>query len=306
MKKVSLITVNYNQPEATCALLDSVRAQDYRNVEVIVVDNGSREDPAALFAAQYPEVRFLRSPENLGFAGGNNLALPLATGDFFFFINNDAELTEGCIERLLALFDIVPDLGIVSPLICYFPSTLHPPPSTIIQYAGMTPISPFTGRNRMIGNGEADRGQFAEPYPVAYAHGAAMLVPRRVLEDVGPMSEDFFLYYEELDWSARIREAGYAVWLEPRARVFHKESLTVRRMGPLKTFYLNRNRVLFMRRHSGGWRLAVFFVFLWLVAVPKNALVFALQGDWENLGAFLRGGINMKPLRGYLEGKHTR
>ncbi len=291
---VSIITVNFNQTEVTCTLLDSIRRQDYRNVEIFVVDNGSRENSERTFLEKYPEVKFIRSEQNLGFAGGNNLAVKEAKGDFLFFVNNDAELTEGCIERLFALFERVPDLGIVSPLIRYFPShepsTVHRPSSTVfIQYAGMTRVNPFTGRNRTVGNKEPDKGQFAEPQPTAYAHGAAMMVSRQVLEQVGPMDEGFFLYYEELDWCERIRRAGFSVWVEPRARVYHKESLTVEKLGALKTYYLNRNRVWFMRRNYGGWRLAVFYVFLFLVTIPKNVLLYLLRGETENLKAFLRG-----------------
>jgi GT2 family glycosyltransferase len=292
---VSIITVNFNQTEVTCALLDSIRRQDYRNVEIFVVDNGSRENPALVFLEKYPEVKFIRSEQNLGFAGGNNLAVKQAKGDFIFFVNNDAELTGGCIERLLALFGQVPDLGIVSPLICYAPSVertdsyKNDKKGGIIQYAGMTWVNPLTGRNKTIGNKEMDKGQFIEPQPTAYAHGAAMMISRRVLEQVGLMDEGFFLYYEELDWCERIRRAGFSVWVEPHACVYHKESLTVAKLGALKTYYLNRNRVWFMRRNYGGWRLAVFFVFLFLVTIPKNVLLYLLRGETENLKAFLRG-----------------
>ena len=292
---LTIITVNFNQTEATCALLDSIRRQHYRNVEVFVVDNGSRDNPEQVFLEKYPEVQFIRSEQNLGFAGGNNLALKRAKGDFLFFVNNDAEITEGCIERLLALFEKVPDLGIVSPLICYSPLVI-PVERTdshendkVVQYAGMTRVNPFTGRNRTIGNKELDKGQFVQPQPTAYAHGAAMMIRRGVLELVGPMDEDFFLYYEELDWCERIRRAGFSVWVEPRARVYHKESLTVEKLGALKTYYLNRNRVWFMRRNYGGWRLGVFYVFLFLVTIPKNVLLYFFRGETENLKAFLRG-----------------
>lgn len=292
---VSIITVNFNQADATCELLDSIRRQDYRNVEIFVVDNSSRENPAQVLSEKYPEVQFIRSEQNLGFAGGNNLALKQAKGDFLFFVNNDAELSAGCIERLLALFERVPDLGIVSPLICYAPSVertdsyKNDKEKDVVQYAGMTRVNPFTGRNRTIGDKEVDKGQFTDPQPTAYAHGAAMMISRRVLGQVGPMDEGFFLYYEELDWCERIRRAGFSVWVEPRARVYHKESLTVEKLGALKTYYLNRNRVWFMRRNYGGWQLAFFFVFLFLVTIPKNVLLYLLRGETENLKAFLRG-----------------
>lgn len=291
---VSIITVNFNQTEATCALLDSIRQQDFRNVEVVVVDNGSRENPAEVFRAGYPEIQFVRSEQNLGFAGGNNLALKQTKGDFLFFVNNDAELTTGCVALLLALFEKTPDLGIASPLICYFqeqnPVNGQVPHSAdLIQYAGMTRVNPFTGRNHTIGNKEPDKGQYSEARPTAYAHGAAMMAPRRVLERVGPMDEGFFLYYEELDWCERIRRAGFSIWVEPRARVYHKESLTVQKLGTLKTYYLNRNRIWFMRRNFGGPQLLVFYVFLFLVTIPKNVLLFLLRREPENLKAFLQG-----------------
>ncbi len=289
--RVTVITVNFNQAEVTCELLESIRRQPYRAVEVIVVDNGSRENPAALFKSRFPEVIFLRSEQNRGFAGGNNLALPYATGAYLFFVNNDAELTDNTIENLLQVFEKQPLAGIVSPLICYAPEIKEgaAPKPGLIQYAGMTPIHPVTGRNLTIGNGETDRGQFSRAEQTAYAHGAAMMVPRRVLEEVGPMNEDFFLYYEELDWCERIRKAGWQIWVQPAARVLHKESFTVQTLGALKTYYLTRNRVRFMRRHFGPWQRAGFYVFLCLVTVPKNVAVYVLRGEWSNLRAFLRG-----------------
>ncbi|MDO8367410.1 MAG: glycosyltransferase family 2 protein [Saprospiraceae bacterium] len=285
---VTIITVNYNETATTCALLDSIRRQGYRDVEVIVVDNASRENPAFIFQTQYPEAKFIRSDRNLGFAGGNNLALPFAHGEYLFFVNNDAELEPGCIEQLLQHFEDHSNTGIVSPLICYFPEdeTKRKALPVIVQYAGMTPVSAFTGRNRTIGQREQDRGQFVRPMLTAYTHGAAMMTPRVVIEQVGPMWDGFFLYYEELDWCERIRRSGFEVWVEPRARVWHKESLTIDKIGTQKTYFLTRNRILFMRRNFNGWRLTVFFTFLFLVILPKNTLFYVISGDFQNLRAF--------------------
>ena len=279
---VSIITVNYNQELLTCALLDSIRRQDFRNLEVIVVDNGSAQRPERIIE-QYPEVVFVRSSRNLGFAGGNNIGLSRATGDYLFLVNNDTELTYNCIAQLVHFAGNTPGAGIVSPLICY------PPPPTVIQYAGMTQVDPFTGRNRTIGAGEVNRGQFDMPRQTAYAHGAAMFMSSDVLKAVGPMREDYFLYYEELDWCERIRRAGYGVWVEPRACVWHKESSTVKSLGPVKTYYLSRNRILFMRRNFSGWQFAVFILFLMAVVLPKNILIFTWRAEWRNMDAFLQG-----------------
>ena len=100
---VSIITVNYNQTGYTCALLDSIRRQDWKDVEVLVVDNASHENPESVITTRYPEVTFIRSERNLGFAGGNNLAVRQSKGEYLFFVNNDAEITPGCIARLVHL-----------------------------------------------------------------------------------------------------------------------------------------------------------------------------------------------------------
>lgn len=299
---VSIITVNYNQTELTCALLESIRRQDYLAVETIVVDNASDENPASVLLTRFPNVKFIRSEKNLGFAGGNNLALPEATGDYLFFVNNDAEIADGCIKMLVDFLEKTPKAGIVSPLICYHPDqdeTLDGEQGNVavalnaknatIQYAGMPRVNPFTSRSNMDGNGEKNTGQYKKPFQTGYAHGAAMMVARPVLEQIGPMSEDYFLYYEEVDWCERMLKANLEVWVEPRALVWHKESMTMESLGAAKTFYLTRNRIHFMKQHYGGWKFGVFTLFLTFVTIPKNLVLYAIKGEWANMKAFLKG-----------------
>jgi len=287
---ITIITVNYNQLEITCALFDSIRRNSYQNIEVILVDNASRENPQSYVQENYPEVIFLRSEENLGFAGGNNLALPHVNGEYLFFVNNDAELTDNCIETLLLQFDKNPKLGIISPMLCYYPSeeTNH---KKIVQFAGSTPVNNFTARNKTIGNLEEDRGQYTEAKEIPYIHGAAMMIPAKVMEITGPMDEMFFLYYEELDWSERIRRSGYEVYVEPNALVYHKESVSVGKLSTLKTHYLNRNRILFMRRNKSGFNFILFIIFLLFATIPKNTILFLLRGQFDHLKAFYRALI---------------
>ncbi len=282
---VSIITVNYNQTALTLALLQSLAAQDYRNIQVIVVDNGSTEDPGAVIAAQFPEVVYVRSAVNLGFAGGNNKGINHARGRYLFFVNNDTEVPDGCIGTLVDWAETHPDCGAVSPMIYYYPAHQKQ-----IQYAGMTAVSPNTARNTTIGAGQTDTGQFDKPARTAYAHGAAMLVPRAVLEHVGPMYEQFFLYYEELDWCTRMSRAGFSIWINPHATIAHKESATVGSNSPLKTYFLHRNRMLFMQRNQPKG-LVGFYTYILAVVLPKNTLRFALKNDWANVRAILMATV---------------
>lgn len=288
--RVSVITVNYNALNVTCEMLDSIRSNSYPNIETIVVDNASEESPEAYLKKHYPEVKFIRSEKNLGFAGGNNLGIRESTGDFLFFLNNDAELTNGALETLLEVFVRFPRAGVASPKICYYIAEPGSEPD-VIQYAGTTHVHPFTARNSILGERELDLGQFDQLKQTAYAHGAAMMVPRKVIEEVGLLPEVFFLYYEELDWCEQMRRKGYDIYVEPNAKVYHKESHSVNKISALKTYYMTRNRILFMRRNRTAWQMAAFWLFLLFFTLPKNSLLFLLKRDWPNLRAFYRAVV---------------
>ena len=279
---VSIVTVNFRQAAVTVDLLHSIGKNTYKNVEVIVVDNGSLEDCSAVFSKAYPSVKNLVSAENLGFAGGNNLGITAATGDYLFFINNDTILTDDLIESLLSRFSTNTSIGAVSPKIRYYDNP------DVIQYAGFTEMNRLTGRNEAIGKNETDKGQHDTAYSTAYAHGAAMMVSRKVIENVGGMPEDFFLYYEELDWCAQIKRAGFDIWYEPAGLIYHKESAAVGKMSPLKIYYITRNRLLFMRRNVSGWRLATFLTYFYSVTVPIKSISFLLKQQFSLFVPFLR------------------
>jgi GT2 family glycosyltransferase len=150
---VSIIALNYNQTEVTCEFLHSLYGLTYPNFEVIVVDNASKENPQKKIEEVYPDLKFIRSDENLGYAGGNNLGIKEAKGAFYFIVNNDTEVTPDLLDNLIAPFFREDNIAIVCPKIKYY----HHP--ELIQYAGFTQMNPFTGRNKTIGEKELDFGQ---------------------------------------------------------------------------------------------------------------------------------------------------
>jgi len=280
---VSVISINYNQARVTCDMVASLRRVTYPNLEIIVVDNASPSDNPDSITEQFPEVQLIKSAQNLGFAGGNNLGIAQAKGEYLLFLNNDTEVEPDFLEPLVELFENNPKAGIASPKIKYFDG------EHLIQYAGSRGINPWTGRSITIGHLEADRGQHNTSAATALADGAAMLVPRRVLAAVGPMPELYFLYYEELDWCERIKNAGFTCHYVANSTIYHKESVSVGKSSVLKTYYMNRNRLLFIRRNSRGWaRLTSTFVFV-AAALPKLALRHATQREWPHLRALGRG-----------------
>lgn len=146
-----------------------------------------------------------------------------------------------------------------------------------IQYAGYTPLSIITMRNRSIGFGEADCGQYNTPHPTPYAHGAAMMVKREVIDKASPMPECYFLYYEELDWSLMIRRAGYDIWYEPSCTIFHKESQTTGQSSFLRTYYITRNRLLFAKRNINSPQKYLSYLYLIGIVAFRDIIKYTLQ-----------------------------
>lgn len=280
---LSIITVNFNGFKDTCALIDSIPFGTLP-LEVIVVDNGSREDEAALIATNYPQVRTIRSEQNLGFAGGNNLGIKAAQGKYLYLVNNDAEFRgDWHVDKLIARMESSPRIGMVCPKIRFAWG------DSPIQFAGYTPLSPVTMRNRALGYNEADHGQHDEPRLTPYAHGAAMMISREAVQKVGLMPECYFLYYEELDWSCMIRRAGYEIWYEPGSTIFHKESQTTGQASPLRTYYISRNRLLFVSRNRTGLQRYLSYGYLTGIVTLRDLLKYVFGGRIDLCRAVLRG-----------------
>ena len=286
---VSIITVNYNGLRDTCEMIDSFRSREtYPRYEIIVVDNGSRLPEAEEIQERYrdnpvpggslsgspvsfPPVKVVRNINN-GFAGGNNAGLKAAAGDYLFFINNDTLIKEPVLDALVRrIKSDSPRNGGVSPM---------------LKFAAR----PDTLRNTAIGFMQQDSPRFRIPRETASLHGAAMMVSRRALQDAGTMSEVYFLFYEELDWSAQLRKAGYRLWYEPAAVVYHKEGMTARRGSPTREFYLSRARMLFARRNRRGTERRLSILYQLGVALPKSVAAALLRGRRDLAAAVLRGG----------------
>jgi GT2 family glycosyltransferase len=267
-------------------MLETLPLED-KSLEVIVVDNASREDEATVIEQRYPQVTVIRSDENLGFAGGNNLGIRAAKGKYLLFLNNDTlldvSLQTSEIRHLVSRMESDPKIGVVCPKIRFAWG------NRAIQFAGYTPLSPVTMRNKAIGFGEADRGQYDVAHPTPYAHGAAMMVRREAIDKAGLMPECYFLYYEELDWSLMIRRAGYDIWYEPRATVYHKESQTTGQESALRTYYITRNRLLFAQRNTPQPQKLLAMLYLSTVVAGKDIVKYLLQGRMDLVKEVIKG-----------------
>ena len=289
---ISIITINYKGLKDTCELIDTLPLENDK-LEVIVVDNASLQDEASIIEQHYPRVTVVRSSKNLGFAGGNNRGIQASHGRYLFFINNDTiietkneEQRNNFLQPLIERLESSDKIGMVCPKI-RFSWGNH-----LIQYAGYTPLSSITMRNHSIGFGEEDHGQYDTPHQTPYAHGAAMLVKREVINRVGMMPECFFLYYEELDWSMMIRRAGYEIWFDPSFTVYHKESQSTGQDSPLRTYYLTRNRLLFVRRNIHQPERLLSYIYLIGVVAVKDCLKSLFRRRLDLVKAIMCGIIH--------------
>ena len=288
---LSIITINYNGFKDTCELIESIPVNE--RIEVIIVDNASTNNEASLLQEKYPNTKIIRSSKNIGFAGGNNLGIKAAQGKYLFFINNDTIFKEFNILSLIDRLESSPNIGGVCPKI-RFTWGKHP-----IQFAGYTSLSKITVRNKAIGFGEDDLNQYDIAHPTPYAHGAAMMIKREVIDKVGLMPECYFLYYEELDWSMMITRAGYEIWYEPACTIYHKESQTTGQNSPLRTYYITRNRLLLVKRNWKGIEKYLSYIYLIGIVANRDLLKYAIKNQWSlfkatNCGIcdFLKPGIS--------------
>lgn len=274
MKLISIITVNFNQHQVNIDFLKSIIKNKPQNIiEIIFVDNGSKEEYEKEYKAIYPELIYIRSDNNLGFAAGNNLGINRASGDYLLLLNNDTEITTDTIDVLVNEMENNLQIGLLSPLILY-----HDQPE-IIQYAGFTEMNYLTCRNNGIGFMEVNKGQFDNiSSETGYCHGAAMICRKSDLEFVGVMADEFFLYYEELDWCEKFKKAGKKIWFTGKTKIYHKESISVGKDSAIKTYFMTRNRMLFIRRNTSFVNTIFFSIYYIFIACIKQTVKYLLKG----------------------------
>lgn len=261
---VTVLIVNWNGRDVTLDCLASLQHVTYPAMRILLVDNGSHDDTLPAVRSRFPGVSILALGENKRFAGGNNRGMKVALdegSDFVLLLNNDTIVAPDFITHLVERFKATDRCGMVAPKIYY-----HTPPDTI-WFAGGN-ISFWTGTMSHRGIREVDHGQFDTAGQIGYATGCCILVSADVIRRVGMLDHRYFIYGEDADWSIRMQEAGYKVMYEPRAKVWHK--LSVSAGGHLSSFKL-RNKAISMYRffaHHARWYH--WFTFPWL-SIPVNA-----------------------------------
>jgi len=231
---VSAVVVTYRGEAHIRACLSSLLAQTCRELEIIVVDNASRDRTAEIVAREFPGVRLVRVRKNLHYAGGINLGVREARGEYCFVLNDDTEIDPACVE-MLRLRLVADDRAAAAVPVMRFFDLRH-----FVNGIGNHIKGRGWGSDNFIG--AVDLGGFDALGEVPSACFGAVLIRRKAFEDTGPVDRGYTAYYEDVDWSFRARIRGWRIVPEGRAVVYHKFGGSWK-PGPRKLRLVVRNRL---------------------------------------------------------------
>lgn len=260
MTKLALVILHFSQLDLTEACLASVKQLETKGfeLEVIVVNNNPLEEIDSL-KKKFPGFVFLKTPKNLGYAGGNNFGIKRALkdkADFILLLNNDTLLDKKIILELLKAAKNNQQVGILGPKIYFAPGhEFHQKryqekdKGKVIWYAGglldwQNIIASHQGVD------EVDQGQYDHLKDTDFVSGCAMLIKKEVFKKIGLFDEDYFLYLEDVDFCWRTKQTGYKILFVPLAKVWHVNAGSSEIGGPLHDYYLTRNRMLFGSKYA--------------------------------------------------------
>ena len=297
---VSIVIVTWNALPLLKQCLPSVVASDYPDLEIILADNASTDRTAEWARQQYPHMKVVRHPENWMFCRGNNEALAHASGKYIVLLNNDVEVSPGWLHPLVDVMEAGTEVAAVQP------KMLQHGDRSRFEYAGASGGFldrfgyPFT-RGRIFFTMEDDRGQYDDPRDVFWATGAALMLRRAALDEVGLLDERFVMHMEEIDLCWRFQRAGYRVRVEPSSVVYHIGGGSLPQ-GDARKVYLNfRNSLLLLYKNlpPAEWRR----VFPVRAALDASAAARALvAGRPQEAASILRAYADWGAMRGAYRG----
>jgi GT2 family glycosyltransferase len=284
---LSIIVVNWNVRELLRSCLQSLLTDSQTNpkliIEIIVVDSASTDGSPEMIRTHFPQVRLIASEHNLGYANGNNVGAAAAQGRYLFLLNPDTEVQPGTLARIIGYMETHPAVGALGPQLLWPDGSIQSSrrrfPTLGSLFWDSTLLGQWFHDNRHsrayhLADQPADQAQ-----KVDWVVGAAILIRREAWLGVGPIDQDFFMYFEETDWCRRSVEAGWETHYLPSARVTHYEGKSSEQVVAARTLQFQHSKLYYTRKYFGGGWAASLRIFLWIT--------FAFQWVEETLKWFL-------------------
>ncbi len=271
--RLSIIIVSWNTRDLLADCLDSVYAYPPNGrFEVIVVDNASSDGSPAMAQAQFPQVRLIAKEENIGFALGNNEAIPLCAGEYILLLNPDTVVKPDALESLVQYLERHADVGAVGSRLlnpdgslqtsCYPAPLLRRELWRLFHLDALYPVGEYHMRQWPVD----------VPRDVDVIKGASLLFRRVVLETVGFLDGRYFMYSEEVDLCYRVRQAGWRLVWVPQSQVVHYEGQSTKQVAADMFMQLYRGKLMYFRKHYGRFAGALYKLILGAAALTRLLL----------------------------------
>lgn len=266
--KISIVMSTYNRKKDLLECLQSIRNNNYPNLEIVLVDNGCEDGTRDAVQGAFPDVRVVRTEKNLGSVGGINLGIRDVPQDaeYILFLDDDYILKDGAIQELINAIHDKPEYGAATARVLYFENP------AMVQVAGSS-VGLYTGINYM--NSGPDHKKYHTFFDTEGIGGTG-LVKKAVVDQVGLWDETYYYYYEDPDFSLRILEAGYKIRYVPTSVILHKLPIFSREEGKKRWFarayWVARNKIIFMRKHSKCFPFFVLFYPFWVAVYTYQAV----------------------------------
>lgn len=290
-KSVAILVVNWNGLAYTKVCIKSLRKINYPNFEIILVDNSSIAPEGEELKREFPEIHLIQASSNLGFTGGNNLGIRYALNrgvDYILLLNNDTEVEPDFLDGLVSFLDTHPEYAAVQPKIRFALD------KNLIWNAGGGYFQPLE-MSWSIGIGQKDIGQYDLARDVPWITGCAILVKSEAILEAGMLDDAFFAYYEDVEWSIRLRKKGYKLFYFPQSVIYHvagasstQEKTKEGKVSPFVHYLRTRNHLYLIRKHGTPFS---FLLSLGYQSLKNSAFVvfLLLRGRIEKAKAILSG-----------------
>jgi len=287
---VAIILINWNGYSFSAACLDSLRKVDYPHFRIILVDNASENKEGERLKENFPEIDLIENLDNLGFAAGNNVGIQKALELNFshiMLLNNDTEVESDFLGKMLEGFSNISGLGVVQPLICF----LHAKDQV---WSAGGKWNSILGRAITLGDRRNRLEYNAQSQALDWATGCCMLISREALLEAGMLNEQYFAYFEDVEWSLRFREKGYAIRLAADAVIYHEAGASSKKkhaegtLSPRVFYYHVRNQFYILRSQVTGI-LAPFAYGYHIIRFTGWIVYFCLRGRFQKLRSVSKG-----------------
>ena len=289
-KLVSVVIVTKDRPKEVGKAMASIYRQTYKPIEVVLVDNGSINRVSDLIKDKYRKTKIISNLTYRGAAGGRNLGFLNTKGEFIFFMDDDAFADKDAISQLIKVAQQDPKIGIVGPKIYYANK------KNVIQGIGHN-INLLTGRVIGIGVGKQDFGQYEKIIDIPMI-GCAWMVKRGVFNKIGKYDEDFFIPYEDSDFSIRARKADFRICYVPKAHIWHSSHYnldipqSIQWLGIInaeRAYRISRNKIIFMKKHAHFLNLLIFLLIFSPIYVMVHSAIILFSRRLDILRYYWKG-----------------